>query len=67
MEGLNNSNNLYLTSELTYRTDLVVWADKQTTFSQGGDINTGYSAGSVELFELAIPCLQENPESQLAE
>ena len=67
MEGLNNSNNLYLTSELKYRTDLVVWADKQTTLSKGGDINTGYSAGSVELFELAIPCLLENPESQLAE
>jgi hypothetical protein len=67
MEGLNNSNNLYLTSELKYRTDLVVWADKQTALSQGGDINTGYSAGSAELFELAIPCLQENPESQLAE
>jgi hypothetical protein len=67
MEGLNNSNNLYLTSELKYRTDLVVWADKQTTLSQGRDINAGYSAGSVELFELAIPCLQKNPDSQLAE
>jgi hypothetical protein len=67
MEGLNNSNNLYLTSELKYRTDLVVWTEKQTTLSQGGDINAGYSAGSVELFELALPCLLENPESQLAE
>lgn len=67
MEGLTNSNNLYLTSELKYRTDLVVWADKQTTLNQGGDINAGYSAGSAELFELAIPCLLENPESQLAE
>jgi hypothetical protein len=67
MERLNSSNNLYLTSELKYRTDLVVWADKQTTLSQGGDINAGYSAGSPELFELGMPCLLENPESQLAE
>lgn len=67
MERLNSSNNLYLTSELKFRTDLVVWVDKQTTLSQGGDVNAGYSAGSAELIELAIPCLLENPESQLAE
>ena len=67
MEGLNNSNNLYLTSELKYRTDLVVWADKQKTRSQGGDINAGYSAGSAELFEFALPCLLKNPQSQLAD
>ena len=67
MEGLTNSNNLYLTSELKYRTDLVVWAAKQTTLNQGGDINAGYSAGSAELFELAMPCLLENPESQLSD
>jgi hypothetical protein len=67
MEGISKSNNLFLTSELKYRTDLVVWAEKQTTLSQGGDINAGYSAGSAELFEFAMPCLLENPESQLAD
>ena len=67
MEGINKANNLFLTSELKYRTDMVVWADKQTTLSQGGDIYAGYSAGSTELFEFAIPCLQENPESHLSE
>ena len=67
MEGINKANNLFLTSELKYRTDMVVWADKQTTLSQGGDIFAGYSAGSTELFEFAIPCLQENPESHLSE
>ena len=67
MEGLTNSNNLYLTSELKFRTDLVVWVDKQTTLIQGGDIYAGYSAGSAELFELAMPCLLENPKSQLSE
>lgn len=67
MEGISNSNNLFLTSELKYRTDLVVWADKQKILSEGGDINAGYSAGSAELFEFAIPCLLENPESQLAD
>jgi hypothetical protein len=65
MEGISKSNNLFLTAELKYRTDLVVWADKQTTLNQGGDITAGYSAGSVELFELAMPCLLESPESQL--
>jgi hypothetical protein len=67
MEGISKSNNLFLTAELKYRTDLVVWADKQTTLNQGGDITAGYSAGSVELFELAMPCLLESPESQLAD
>jgi hypothetical protein len=67
MEGLSKSNNLFLTSELKYRTDLIVWADKQTTLSQGIDVYSGYSAGSYELFKFALPCLQENPESQLAE
>lgn len=67
MEGISTSNNLFLTSELKYRTDLVVWADKQKIRSEGGDINAGYSAGSAELFEFAIPCLLEKPESQLAE
>jgi hypothetical protein len=67
MEGLSKSNNLFLTSELKYRTDLVVWVDKQKTLSEGGDINAGYSAGSAELFEFAMPCLLENPESQLAD
>jgi len=67
MEGISNSNNLFLTSELKYRTDLVVWAEKQTILSQGGDINAGYSAGSVELFKFGIPYLLENPESQLAD
>ena len=67
MAGISTSNNLFLTSELKYRTDLVVWADKQTTLSQGGDINAGYSAGSVELFKFGIPYLLENPESQLAD
>jgi len=64
---LGNSNNLFLTAELKYRTDMVVWADKQTTLSQGIDVSSGYSAGSSELFEFALPCLQENPESQLAD
>jgi hypothetical protein len=67
MEGIGESNNLFLTSELKYRTDMVVWANKQTTLNQGGDINAGYSAGSVELFELAMPCLLESPESQLSD
>lgn len=67
MEGIGESNNLFLTSELKYRTDMVVWAVKQTTLSQGGDINAGYSAGSVELFEFALPCLLEDPESQLSD
>ena len=67
MEGISKSNNLFLTSELKYRTDLVVWADKQKILSEGGDINAGYSAGSAELFEFAMPCLLENPESQLAD
>lgn len=67
MGGLGESNNMYLTSELKYRTDMVVWVDKQTILNRGGDINAGYSSGSPELFELAIPCLIENPESQLAE
>jgi hypothetical protein len=67
MEGLGESNNMYLTSELKYRTDMVVWVDKQTILNRGGDINAGYSSGSTELFELAIPYLLENPESQLAD
>ncbi|MFM7182565.1 MAG: hypothetical protein ACKO2G_14030 [Verrucomicrobiales bacterium] len=67
MEGLSESSNMHLTSELKYRTDMIVWADKQTTLSQGGDIFAGYSAGSFELFEFAIPCLIEKPESQLAD
>ncbi|MBM3914695.1 MAG: hypothetical protein ACKO33_00885 [Bacteroidota bacterium] len=67
MQGLNESHNMYLTSELKYRTDMVVWADKQTTLSKGGNIYSGYSAGSAELFELALPILAEKPESQLAE
>ena len=65
MEGFSKSNNLYLTSELKYRTDLVVWAEKQKTLSEGGDIYSGYSAGSAELFIHALPCLLESPESQL--
>lgn len=67
MEGIGESNNLFLTSELKYRTDMVVWADKQTTLSQGGDINAGYSAGSTELFIHALPCLLEDPGSQLSD
>lgn len=67
MEGISKSNNLFLTAELKYRTDMVVWADKQTALSQGIDLYSGYSAGSYELFEFALPCLQENPESQLAD
>jgi len=67
MEGFSKSNNLFLTSELKYRTDLVVWADKQKTLSQGGDIYSGYSAGSPELIVFALPFLLENPESQLAD
>jgi hypothetical protein len=67
MEGISKSNNLFLTAELKYRTDLVVWADKQTTLSQGIDVYSGYSAGSYELFKFALPCLQESPESQLAD
>ena len=31
MEGLSKSNNLFLTSELKYRTDLIVWADSVKT------------------------------------
>ena len=65
MEGLGESNNLFLTSELKYRSDMVVWADKQTTLSQDGDIYAGYSTGSAELVVHAMPCLLENPESQL--
>ena len=67
MEGISESNNMFLTSELKYRTDMVVWVDKQKILSEGGDIYAGYSAGSAELFELALPCLVEKPESQLAE
>lgn len=67
MEGVGESSNMFLTSELKYRTDMVVWADKQKILSQGGDVYAGYSAGSSELFELAIPCLIANPESELAE
>ena len=67
MEGISKSNNLFLTAELKYRTDMVVWADKQTALSQGIDLYSGYSAGSFELFEFALPCLQEHPESQLAD
>ena len=67
MEGLSEANNMYLTSELKYRTDLAVWAEKQTILSNGGNILEGFSAGSAELFELAIPCLLENPKSQLAD
>jgi hypothetical protein len=67
MAGLGNSNNLFLTAELKYRTDMVVWAYKQTALSQGIDLYSGYSAGSSELFEFALPCLQESPESQLAD
>jgi len=33
MEGISKSNNLFLTAELKYRTDMIVWADKQTTLS----------------------------------
>lgn len=65
MEGLSDANNMYLTSELKYRTDLVVWAEKQTMLSYGGNIFGGFSAGSAELHELAIPFLLENPKSQL--
>jgi hypothetical protein len=46
---------------------LAVWAEKQTILSNGGNILEGFSAGSAELFELAIPCLLENPKSQLPE
>lgn len=67
MEGLSVSNNMYLTSELKYRTDMVVWSEKQKILSNGGDIYEGYSAGSPELFEIAIPCLLENPQSHLAD
>jgi hypothetical protein len=67
MEGLGESNNLFLTSELKYRTDMVVWADKQTTLCEGGDIYSGYSTGSTELFKFALPYLLENPESQLSD
>jgi hypothetical protein len=67
MEGLGESNNLFLTSELKYRTDMVVWVDKQTTLCEGGDIYSGYSTGSTELFKFALPYLLENPESQLAD
>ena len=67
MEGTGKANNLFLTSELKYRTDLVVWADKQKTLSQGGDINAGYSAGSAKLFGFALPCLVKNPQSQLSD
>ena len=67
MEGLSEANNMYLTSELKYRTDLAVWAEKQTILSNGGNILGGFSAGSAELLELAIPCLLENPKSQLPE
>jgi len=65
--GLGNSNNLFLTAELKYRTDMVVWAEKQKILSEGGDINAGYSAGSTELFKFALPCLLESPESQLSD
>lgn len=67
MEGISKSNNLFLTAELKYRTDMVVWADKQKILSEGGDIYAGYSAGSSELFIHALPCLLENPESQLSD
>ena len=67
MEGLSVSNNMYLTSELKYRTDMVVWSEKQKILSNGGDIYEGYSAGSPELFEIAIPSLLENPQSHLAD
>jgi hypothetical protein len=67
MEGLGESNNLFLTSELKYRTDMVVWVDKQTTLCEGGDIYSGYSTGSTELFKFALPYLLENPESQLSD
>jgi hypothetical protein len=67
MEGFSKSNNLFLTSELKYRADLVVWADKQKILSEGGDIYSGYSAGSTELFKFALPYLLKNPESQLAD
>jgi hypothetical protein len=67
MAGLGNSNNLYLTAELKYRTDMVVWADKQKILSEGGDINAGYSAGSTELFKFAMPYLLEHPESELSD
>ena len=67
MEGLSESNNMWLTSELKYRTDIPVWVDKQTKRSQGADINVGYSAGSFEFFELGMPCLAKTPESQPAD
>ncbi len=67
MEGLGKSHNLFLTSELKYRTDMVVWAAKQITLNEGGDIYAGYSAGSAELFKYAMPCLLDNPESQLSD
>ena len=41
MEGFSKSNNLFLTSELKYRADLVVWAEKQKILSEGGDIYSG--------------------------
>lgn len=65
MEGLSDANNMFLTSELKYRTDLAVWAEKQTILNNGGNIFGGFSAGSAELYELAIPFLIENPKSQL--
>ena len=65
--GLGNSNNLFLTAELKYRTDMVVWVDTQTTLCEGGDIYSGYSTGSTELFKFALPYLLENPESQLSD
>ena len=67
MEGISKSNNLFLTAELKYRTDMVVWADKQKILSEGGDIYAGYSAGSSELFTYALPYLLKNPESQLSD
>ena len=66
-EDLSEADNIWITSELKYRTDMPVWADKQTKLNQGADMYAGYSAGSYELYEFAMPCLEKAPESQLAD
>jgi hypothetical protein len=68
---LADANNMWITAEVKYRDDLTVWKDKQVrVLLEGMDKNNFYtdvrtSNGSSELYEFAMPCFIENPETWL--
>jgi hypothetical protein len=68
---LNESNNMWITSEVKYRADLTVWKDKQVRLLIDGvstddiysDLQT--ANGSYEFFVYAHDCLIAQPQSYL--